>query len=172
MYNLEIIKCIFLRICMDALKYKSSDDSQFLTRINGFMNIVSRIQSRNSSIDDYYLKKLINRACTIKIYVEDSDNNQYDWLVIKNKVNINISKIYGKDYSQKLKKIKQKLQDPLDYADGHLSLLTIKNYIELLPGITFDKLYNSMFNFQWDEIQKSMYFITKLPILAKEDNHE
>jgi hypothetical protein len=133
---------------------------------------VSRIQSRNSSIDDYYLKNLINRACTIKIYVEDSDNNQYDWLVIKNKVNINISKIYGKDYSKKLKKIKQKLQDPLDYADGHLSLLTIKNYIELLPGITFDKLYNSMFNFQWDEIQESMYFITKLPILAKEDNHE
>ena len=175
-YNLEIFKCIFLSIMFDAIKYKSLDVSRFLNRINDFMVIKSRLDKilegkySNERFTEKYIERLIRRTCIINVNVEKTTDEFYDWLVIKNEININTARIYGDDYSLKLKRIIHKLEDPLDFADGHMSLLTIKNYIELLPGCKFNSLYEHMFSYEWDLQKRKMYFITRLPIIAKEDN--
>lgn len=175
-YNLEIIKCIFLSIMLDAIKYKSLDVSRFLNRINDFMVIKSRLNKilkrrySNERFTKKYIERLNQRTCIINVNIEKTTDEFYDWLVIKNEININTARIYGDDYSKKLKRIIHKLEDPLDFADGHMSLLTIKNYIELLPGCKFNSLYEHMFSYEWDPQKRKMYFITRLPILAKEDN--
>ena len=77
-------------------------------------------------------------------------------------------------------RIVQKLRDPLDYPDGHLSLLTISRYIEnfredLKEACRFEYKKPKENN---EDADKNIYFESWLPVLKKEpvltkgDEHE
>ena len=146
-YNLEYLKCILTDICFSAMKYQLSAPN-FLERI------------------DY-----IGRGLKRPIIVFTRENSPYDgidYLVIKNPVSSEREEF--DDWEQYNEKIRRRLCDPLDYADGHMSLITIKRYIEQIfdeksknnkrPECEFFYAENPAFNFD-------TWFFVKLPILKK-----
>ena len=94
-------------------------------------------------------------ACEIIFsYEETYPNEEFDWLVIKNRVF---------DYRRAdIETIKRKLRDPLDYNDGHISLMVEIQYMSKLfnPSVE-ETLIENMFRYNGD------YFETRLPIVGK-----
>lgn len=156
-YNLEYFKCILVDIFISAIKYKSIYPD-YLLRIDNFLYDAELI--KKEKISDSYKDKLRDGVCVIKLYREKIEDSNIDYLVIMNSVNKGIHKL--ECWKMKNEEIKRRLADPLDYVDGHMSLLTIKRYIESLHGA--DALGCQ---FEYIEIQNELYFVTKLPILKE-----
>lgn len=164
-YNLEYIKCLFLDIFLSSMKYK--DDNDFY--IERFKNLIC--QKIFSSQDNMVSCSSNN----IYIFKKISDYDFFDFLIILNPIN----NTFGFDYQYLNKKINMRLSDPIDFADGHMSLIAIKRYIEGIDDNLHDKSefkyytldeikskYKDIINV--NELEEELYFEISLPILKKE----
>jgi hypothetical protein len=137
-----------------------------LFRVDRFLEIEKNLQEYS---DDIFMKKYNEKKrCIIEITREDiPENDSLSYLVVRNRVNNTADRKI--DYEKQNSKIIHRLADPLDYADGHMSLVTIERYIE---GIS-DEI-NGLCVFRYvlgKDIGKEddeLYFETKLPVLRKE----
>lgn len=156
-YNQEYMKCIILDILLSAIK-NSSYRPDFLEKINWYRKQKIWI-SAGGMLDGDCLGKSKYNQCIVKIYRERCEEEGFDYLVFQNRV---VSKI--PNYEDANRDIERRLQDPLDYSDGHMSLITIKKYIEGLKEELKDKTV-----FQYEKKEKELVFVSKLPILEKGD---
>lgn len=150
--NLEYFKCILIDIFLSAVKYKS-DRTDFLLRIDNFLEIEHMLKHPQLIVESKYEKK----RC--KIEVRREAGIEVDYLVIHNQVDKLAHDL--SDWEYRNQEIYRRLNNPLDYADGHMSLLTIKRYIEKFTGDLKDKP-------EFEYIAKGTEFVTRLPVLKKE----
>lgn len=169
-YNLEYFKCILIDIMFSAIKFES-DRPDYLLRIDRFLEIKEKLEKDVPSwdINDEELAGLIERLrdsqCSIRIFRGLSFNSDIDYLVIQNPVK-EMDNSLGK-WEEQNEIIKHRLNNPLDYADGHMSLLAIKRYIENL-----DETMELECGFQYlvrkeDNGHEKLYFENRLPILKR-----
>lgn len=104
--------------------------------------------------------------CWIKFFRKASPISDIDYLVIQNSVD---TTAYSSEYWKEQNEIiLHRLKDPLDYVDGHMSLLAIKRYIE-----NPDKSKKLECIFEYIEYPlkikdtKELYFENKLPVLKR-----
>ena len=173
-YNLEYFKSILIDIMISAIKFES-DRSDYLTRIDRFLEIKTKlknnVQEWNMENEEIagLVKSMKESCCYIKIYREESPYQGIDYLVIKNPVK-NVINILS-NWKKQNEIIVHRLQDPLDYADGHMSLLAIKRYIE-----NIDEKFEPECVFQYTISESQcnqeviLYFENRLPILRREKN--
>ena len=118
-------------------------------------------------IDEYNRK-----VCRVWILREKAENEENDYLVILNEVNIVAHELSEWKIQNNL--INQRLNDPLDFADGHMSLLAIKRYIENLNtrinqkcqfGYVESAEVRKKYNIEEENCE--LYFRAKLPVLIK-----
>lgn len=164
-YNLEYFKCILVDIFLSAIKYESWS-LDFLLRIDRFLEIEQKIQ--NPSKYARIISNLEKQRCVIEICKEDiPGRDAIEYLVVRNRVNRIAHAIFN--YEDNNRKILHRLADPLDYADGHMSLITIKRYIE---GISTDVdglcIFRYVLGKDIGKEDDELYFETKLPVLRKE----
>lgn len=147
MYNLEYFKCIFIDILLSAIKFQSDYRDDFLMRIEQFM----------SEAD---MKK-----CSVKVYRKASKDAEVDDLVIENPV---VKWAHGlRDWEERNELINMRVNDPLVFGDGHMSLVAIKRYIEKL-GAT-NRTCSFAYVMSKNNLEESqLMFRTCLPILRKE----
>lgn len=148
-FNLEYFKCIVVDILISAIKFQSYEREDFLMRIEKFMQ-------ENAQKEDG------GKVCSAKIYRLESRNKDVDYFVIENPVNKIACGLI--DWEARNDLIKMRLKDPLDFIDGHMSLLTIKRYVEKL-GAT-----NLTCSFSYELLNNKLIFVTKLPVLKRKDN--
>jgi len=152
-YNQEYIKCIFLDIFFSAIKSGSCRPG-FLEKINWYRKEGKWICTKGMMDDEGY-EELLSGQCVVKIYREQCQDEKFDYLVFENKVMSIVP-----NFEDANRDIKKRLQDPLDYCDGHMSLLTIKKYIEgFMPALENKTI------FAYEMLEKQLVFKTKLPIL-------
>ena len=164
-YNVEYIKGIIYRIIFDALSNTPDvNDTKFIENISGHyrnLNALSLLQSREGNVK--ILNSLRNandkarfEKCQVKFYMEKNENinNNFHWLVIENTL--------GSNVEYKMEEIYRKLEDPIDYNDGHISLVASHEYICKLHK-RFDFPIKKMYN-----VEQGKKFITKLPIIRKD----
>lgn len=196
-YNAEYFRCIVTDILLSALKY-CSDKPDFLLRVDGmlenryFMKKMSELREEEHFCSDsqvveeklltgcYYKEverigfqlsetyKNKELPCMVKI-TREKCNDKVDYLVFKNPVDSVYNETFNWKYINNM--IACKLRDPLDFPDGHMSLFTIKKYIEGL-GISEEKKPECVFNYREFKYKNSddnyLIFETKLPVLKRE----
>lgn len=173
-YNLEYMKCILIDIMNSAIKFES-DRPDYLLRIDRFLEIKKKLERMKDLWDDkdeeeMKLKnKLENSRCLVWLSRESIPNSDVDYLVIRNPVD---GFAHGlRNWERHNEIIQHRLRDPLDYADGHMSLLTIKRYIENLDD--FNNGLECVFRYAVSEPAEDgenlLYFESKLPILKGEN---
>ena len=162
-FNEVYVKNIIYRICLDALRFSNGAGAEydnFLDRISNhyYFKHSQKIGTQDCipALSKNLLKPNQNiHACEIIFsYEETYPNEEFDWLVIKNRVF---------DYRRAdIETIKRKLRDPLDYNDGHISLMVEIQYMSKLfnPSVE-ETLIENMFRYNGD------YFETRLPIVGK-----
>ena len=94
--------------------------------------------------------------CHIRFYIEDNMESDFNWLVIENALNT--------DVHFKMDEIYKKLRDPIDYNDGHISVIASNEYLCKLHGdepFPVEKMYFV------SETENKKVFVTKLPIIKK-----
>lgn len=153
-YNLEYVKCLIFDIFFSAMKYQSCL-SGFLARIDEYLKD-KKTFAISGWMDVLEIEGL--EKCEIKVFREDQANEKFDYLVFENPVHRIIRSVENENL-----KIERRLADPLDYQDGHMSLLTIKQYVE---GLREDLKGKAIF--QYIKKGNEITFQTKLPILSKE----
>lgn len=165
-YNIDYIKNIIYRICFDALRFShgaGAETNDFISRIINHYEYQKKREMYDDCEEESLKKVLLKRykdncACEIIFDIETSDHKDFDWLVIKNKLSVLERSTQDG--------IKNKIEDPLDFTDGHMSLITEKEFVaKLLNKDEEDYLNRMMFTFN-DE-----YFITRLPIIKKEEKN-
>lgn len=157
-YNLDFVKSIIYRICFDALRFSygcKEADNDFVFRVaNHFIEIKNR---RNPDAKKYM--DTANDVCYIKFFIEEcNESNNFDWLVISNHV--------YKPVNDNIGFLNKKMEDPIDFSDGHMSLIAVKEYFSLLledndKKIVLKKIY------QYSEHNGKNYFETRLPLIKK-----
>ena len=157
-YNLEYVKCILVDILLSAVKY-ASDEIGFLNRINAIY----------TEKKDWGNKEK-DKRCVIRIY----RTKEYfvDFLVIENPINDVVNEISDINYNNDI--ITRRFRDPIDYATGHMSLFTIKKYIEGLGVKSLEPKFENMIMSKGDRALFSsddkrfkyvIKFQSRLPIL-------
>ena len=173
-YNLEYFKCLIIDICISAIKYKTGKQ-EYLSRINWLVDV--RRKLKNSI--DYVLdkegvgKKLVEYwkeyEYPIYIFKECSPLEDVDYLVIQNPVDELAHKLFNWDKNNET--IKHRLEDPLDFVDGHMSTLTIKRYVE---NLNIGKGNECLFGYNKGKSEyfpvDQLYFETKLPVLKRRNS--
>ncbi|MCD8014456.1 MAG: hypothetical protein LUG99_15020 [Lachnospiraceae bacterium] len=152
-YNQEYFRCILVDIMISAIKYQSSEKQDFLLRIEELM-------LRN--------KYRRGKRAEICLYRQQSDDFDVDYLVIENRV-------YGwahdiGDCNEKNRQIEMRLADPLDFIDGHMSMLTTKRYIENLKAVD----EKCRFYYQQETTENSeekLVFKSCLPVLLRKESN-
>ena len=200
-YNAEYFRCIVTDILLSALKY-CSDKPDYLLRVDRMLEKryymkkqVNELQSETYSCSDsqavaerlltggYYTEverigfqlsetyKDVKLPCMVKI-TREKCNDEVDYLVFKNPVDSVYNETFNWNYINN--KISFKLRDPLDFPDGHMSLFTIKRYIEGLgiSEVENQKKPECVFNYKEFKYkntdEKYLIFETKLPVLKRE----
>lgn len=169
-YNLEYFKCILIDIMFSAIKFES-DRPDYLLRVDRFLEIKHKsekdVQSWdvNDEVIARLIKKLRDSQCSIKIFRDKSSNPNVDYLVIQNPVK-EMDNSVG-NWKEQNEIIKHRLNNPLDYADGHMSLLAIKRYIENLDGTMELECDFQYVAYKKDDKHEELYFENRLPILKK-----
>ena len=161
-YNASYIRSIIYRIIFDAI-YNSPDinGDGFIDCIEAhYRNINNRLSLDyklvDSKIRDMVRKLGLYKKCCVKFYVEDSTQSDFNWLVIENTLNTNVR--------FKMDEIYKKLRDPIDYNDGHISVIASNEYLCKLHGdesFAVEKMYYVL------ETEDRKVFVTKLPIIKK-----
>lgn len=167
-YNLEYFKCIIIDILISAIKAVSREPD-YLMRIDALLNDKKAYLDCQNIEDDSVRMELLEtiecNACVVEFQRRPSPYGGVDFLVIKNRVNIRFrsNENWGKENSS----IKHRLEDPLDFADGHMSLLAIKRYIENLDK---DKGMSCSFEYVCEKKEndsEEYYFENCLPVLKR-----
>lgn len=174
-YNQEYFKCILIDICMSAIKAQTYECA-YLSRIERHLCNKKMLENlkkqkankkeRNNSLDEK-IERYEKMSCRV-IFSREQGENEVDYLVVKNPVDIIECGLI--DWKQKNRTIEKRLHDPLDFVDGHMSLLAIKRYIENLNSEIKDEC--SFRYIQDGESVLDIYFETKLPVLKKERRSE
>lgn len=173
-YNLEYFRCIMIDMLISAIKFQSTRPD-FLLRIDRLLEVQKQLELVESEEykwirDDIELQKLFNRMekekCRVQIFRQKSEDDNIDYLIVRNQVNTTLYKM--DDWEKLNESIKHRLQDPLDFVDGHMSLLAIKRYIEnLLPDNKLECVFR-YFKYSNKEGKDTFYFENRLPVLKKE----
>ena len=199
-YNCEFMRCILFDIFFSAIKYATTDQTILarinnLIRYyhsNECVNNEENYVSYTGKDGNIYKHKL-NGSAGVHSYVFMFKRHRD--LIILNNVNtyrIDISKC-----SQTNEEIYRRTHDALDYGDGHMSLFTIRQfvlginnlnncdditqdnhkadtefkYIDSKEALDLIKQHSSPNIYTAKEIQTpKIWFMTKLPIFAKEEN--
>ena len=157
-YNQEFIQNIIYRICFDALRFSygaGAANFDFADRINNHYLFVQKKKSTTTNpFFDFYK---MHYACKITFDIQIELDKKYSFLVISNE----LEAYEDSRNEQIIREIQQKLKAPLDFADGHLSLIAEKEYVSK-PLAAEDSLYMNehMFSYQ------NGCFVTKLPIIS------
>ena len=163
-YNLDYLKGIIYRILFDSLlNCPDIYDENFVMNLDShYRNIALKDKAAINKLE-FLLRQsgkqrtMFERA-KVSFSIEDDVNKNYKWLVIENSLNSSIS--------YKMKDLYQKLEDPIDYNDGHISIVASKEYVcKLLQEPQFD--VKRMF-YEKDE-DGVIKFFTKLPIIRKDN---
>lgn len=175
-YNLEYFKCIIIDILLSAIKFES-DRQDYLLRIDNFLDMKRTLDEEGffENIEDKEMEEFTERMkqsrCCVRIYREESQNLEIDYLVIRNWVDKLAHRL--NNWEKENETIMHRLKDPLDYADGHMSLLAIKRYIENLDEM--NKL-ECVFRYTLPKMELGesgeLYFESRLPVLKKEVRNE
>lgn len=170
-YNLEYFKCILIDILLSAIKYES-DRPDYLLRIDHFLDLKRTLnqceQMWNMKDAEMagYVKRMKQSGCYVQIYREKSQNPQVDYLVIRNRVDKLVHRL--SNWEKENETIMHRLKDPLDYADGHMSLLAIKRYIE---NLDVSNELQCVFRYTPSKIELGengkLYFESRLPVLKR-----
>lgn len=159
-YNTEYFRCILVDIFLSAIKYES-DEQHFLRRLDAFRGNRQNTGYVENEEDGFKIKR-----CTIEMYrKETSDSDAPDYLVIRNPVD-GVAHIHV-DIKEINEQIKNRIRDPLDCADGHLSSVTIKRYIE---NLQCESSLHCEFEYLSPVDESDIYYFeTRLPVLRKEN---
>lgn len=168
-YNLEYMKCIILDILLSAAKSKTLE-YDFLQS----MKLLADVKKYSSNTEKF---APMPKTSSIVYFTRTKTcgNENFDYLTILNSVKskTNLTNTTLEILNQE---IHYHLTDPIDYPGGHMSLLTIKRYIEglnkkVLNGKTNFKFckYKDINNrYSFVEENDEFWFETNLPILEKE----
>lgn len=163
-YNIEYFRCIIIDIILSAIKYHSEEDD-FLLRIDYLLQ--EKEQNRGGKAMDGNMHTEV--PAMIEFLVEENPaDEQTDYLVIRNPIGTSYVKLRKEsNWSRENQIICHRLDDPLDYADGHMSLLAIKRYIEqLIPNVGTKCLFHYISGKDIGK-EEDLYFEIKLPVLEK-----
>lgn len=159
-YNTEYFRCILVDIFLSAIKYES-DEKQFLKRLDTFCYNKKNEEQIKEEKHESGIK-----ICTITMERRKTpDKDTPDYLVIRNPVD-GVMHIQV-DINKLNEQIKNRIRDPLDCADGHLSSVTIKRYIENLQNK--NPLHCEFEYLPPKDKADIYYFETRLPVLRKEN---
>ena len=167
-FNLEYFKCILIDIMISAIKFESVR-SDYLTRIDRFLEVKERLNNdiQHWNTEDEEISGLVSRmkasCCYIKIFREQSPIDGIDYLVIQNPVDEMANRLGN--WKEQNEIILHRLEDPLDYADGHMSLIAIKRYIENIDEVNQLKCD---FRYTVSTVEgEKLYFENRLPVLKR-----
>ncbi len=158
-YNVEFMKCILIDIIFSAISHEVSRH-EFLLSIDFLLGYRKRFRNDGLLPDNDIIQKL-RKDYIITLQVEKSENEIFDYLVIRNPIYKTLN-----DWHYKNEVIKKRMDDPLDYPDGHLSLLTIARYIE---GLRDELVGKTEFRY-YEEQDNQLWFQSRLPIIRKEES--
>ena len=167
-YNLDYIKGIIYRILFDALlNHPDIYDVNFVLNLRSHYRNKENRKRFNTRNELQFLRhpqgsvKPLFEKSVVEFYLEDAKkDDNFKWLVIKNTL--------GYDVKYKLEDIYHKLDDPIDYNDGHISIVALHEYTCKLHK-TNKSYAREMFT---EENENGIIkFITKLPIIRKDDNN-
>lgn len=169
-YNAEYFRCLLIDIFFTAMKYKSNGE-EFLQYIDKYLAIEQDIKNQ-AILPEYTSADRKDQRCIIELRRQEANdsNATFDYLVIRNRVSCEAHSLFDLKWSNK--SIKARLRDPLDYPDGHLSLLTISRYIENLREDLKEACefkYTSSGETGSDAVTEDVYFESWLPVLEKEN---
>lgn len=170
-YNLEYFKCILIDIMLSAIKFESTRPD-YLMRIDRFLDLKNTLEKKVGlwRTEDSEIAGLVERMkqsqCYIWMYREESSNPEVDYLVIRNRVEKLAHRM--SNWKKENETIMHRLKDPLDYADGHMSLLAIKRYIENLD-VTNKLECVFQYTLPKKELGETgqLYFESRLPVLKR-----
>lgn len=174
-YNLEYFRCILIDMMISAIKFESKQPD-FLLRIDRLFEIKNNQEIYRSSESwktsefGKWYERLERERCKISIYREKSLFKGADYLVVRNSIN----EIYHRmdDWEGLNESIRHRLLDPLDFADGHMSLLAIKRYVE---NLDINEKRECEFRYVCKETadgKRKYFFENRLPVLKKETGNE
>lgn len=163
-YNLDYVKSIIYRICFDAMRFSygsGCEKNDFVARVANHYRALKRKQYKEQHPNNkWFLLKEEHKICYMEFHCEQSPSRNFDWLVIKNEL--------YKPSENHIEYLKKKLEDPLDFTDGHMSLITAKEYFAKMLAEEDQNLLENMYNYVLED--NKTYFITKLPIIKKGEN--
>ena len=177
-YNLEYFRCILIDMLISAIKFESTRPD-FLLRIDRLFE-VKALQKEYESLDNArrrenpvlkkWYERLRKECCIVSLGREESPYEGIDYLVVRNPINESFHRM--DDWEGLNESIEHRLRDPLDFADGHMSLLAIKRYVENL-----DMEEKIECKFQYVCVggvgkDKKYFFENRLPVLKKENRDE
>ena len=157
-YNLEFMKGVIFSIFFDVISHTIPAQGNLLEQIKGLDE-----EKQNRAYDDEGLDVLLGPASKgidfrkVIISYEEKEGNSFDYMVIEH---------YAMDTTQtpQQQTIERKLLNPIDHAgDGHISLLTIKGFVE---GERKDLKDKFVFELEPESVGYKKVTI-KLPIIAK-----
>ena len=160
-YNVEYFKNVLIDIIISAMKY-STASATYLERVDKYMVGVNKLKHCELLTDE--MKELLFKGqCCVEFDIKTIDPQEgFNYMVISNNVNKLAHNLF--DWEKHNESIKARLDNPIDCADGHMSLLAISQYIE---GLWPERLHKkSIFKYVVDDGQ--LKFETWLPIIRKE----
>ena len=160
-YNIEYFKNILIDIVISAMKFTSTSAS-YLERVDKYLKCNS-LRHHEELLSTEQIKMLDQQKCVVKCIIERNKNEPFDYLIIRNRVNKLAHNLF--DWEKHNQIIAARLENPIDYADGHMSLLTISQYIE---GLWPEEQYQKT-EFAYVELDGELYFETKLPVIQKKE---
>lgn len=158
-YNLDYVKNIIYRICFDALRFSygaGAEKNDFIARILHHYENKRNEEIRKRYADNKWFNRETHPNCRVCFSAEKCDSKNFDWLVIKNEL--------YKEYNNNIDYIKKKMEDPLDFTDGHMSLITAKEFFAKMLEDDAKYLENM---YDYEVNNGKTYFVTRLPIIAK-----
>lgn len=166
-YNRDYTKNLIYRICFDALRFSrgaGAEHDDFVKRISNHYSLknVSNFAASKEKVSEsgrlilsHYLGIV---PCRMQFSIEEG-TEYFDWLVIKNDLSV------PEDQKAVLDSIRKKLSDPLDFSDGHMSLLAHKEFLFKLFADLDNDWCMEMYSYSNEDGKE--YFITRLPIIDK-----
>lgn len=160
-YNVEYFKNILIDIIISAMKY-STASADYLERVDKYLDAANNLQ--HPELLTIEMANMLKKGrCEVMCTIESSteSNAVFDYMVIRNNVNKLGHNLF--DWKTHNRIIQARLENPIDYADGHMSLLAITQYIE---GLWPEKLHRKT-TFGYVEERGKLMFETKLPIIER-----
>lgn len=160
-YNIEYFKNILIDIVISAMKFASTSAS-YLERVDNYLKYNNQRQ-HEELLSTEQIKMLNQQKCVVTCFIKRNEKEPFDYLIIRNRVNKLAHNLF--DWEKHNQIIAARLANPIDYADGHMSLLTISQYIEGL----WDEGQHQKTEFVYLEQDGELFFETRLPVIQKKE---